>query len=281
MPRPHRAEFSGEIYHALNRGNARNPIFFKDADYEAFERVDSEGLEKYPVDLIAYQWMKNHWHMVLSPQKDKATSAFLGWVTMTHTQRYHAHNKTAGYGHVYHGRFKSLPVQGDEHFHTVCRYVERNALTAKVVTLAEDYRWGSLWNWCGGDSVINLSPWPVKRLPRWIDRVNQALPKNETDALKNCVKRGCPVGSEKWVQETAEQIGLDLRYAREDGRKSLARLAFWFLAPFFGSETGRRPFLNSTIATGFCGSSTMLSSASRTAELKNAVTKVINNKRSG
>ena len=210
MPRPHRADFSGEIYHALNRGNARNPIFFKSGDYEAFERVVCEGLEKYPVDLIAYQWMKNHWHIVLSPQKDKAMSAFLGWVTMTHTQRYHAHNKTAGYGHVYQGRFKSFPVQSDEHFHTVCRYVERNALTANVVTRAEDYRWGSLWNWRGGDSVINLSPWPVKRLPRWIERVNQALSKKETDALKNCVKRGCPFGTEKWVQKTAEQNGLKL-----------------------------------------------------------------------
>ena len=101
MPRALRSDQAGVIYHALNRGNARNDIFFKDADYESFERVIAQGLEKFPVELICYQWMKNHWHMVLSPQKDKAMSAFLGWVTMTHTQRYHAHTKTAGYGHVY------------------------------------------------------------------------------------------------------------------------------------------------------------------------------------
>ena len=83
MPRPLRADFAGHIYDALNRGNARNKIFFKDGDFEAFERVIWEGLEKYPVDLIAYQWMSNHWHMVLSPQQDKAMSAFLGWITMT------------------------------------------------------------------------------------------------------------------------------------------------------------------------------------------------------
>ena len=78
MPRSLRSDFAGQIYHALNRGNARNKIFFKDADFEAFERVVQLGLEKYPVDLIAYQWMGNHWHMVISPQKDKAMSAFLG-----------------------------------------------------------------------------------------------------------------------------------------------------------------------------------------------------------
>ena len=210
MPRPRRADFAGCIYHALNRGNARNDIFFKDADYEAFERVIQEGLKKYPVDLLAYQWMKNHWHMVLSPQKDKAMSAFLGWVTMTHTQRYHAHNKTTGYGHVYQGRYKSFPVQDDEHFHTVCRYVERNALTANVVERAEDYRWGSLWNWQGRGSVIELSRWPVKRLPRWIQRVNQALAEKELKALRTCVQRGRPFGSEKWVNSTAKKQDLEL-----------------------------------------------------------------------
>ena len=60
MPRARRSDFAGSIYHALNRGNARNNIFFKAADYEAFERVIKEGLKKYPVDLICYQWMKNH-----------------------------------------------------------------------------------------------------------------------------------------------------------------------------------------------------------------------------
>ena len=39
MPRSLRSDFAGQIYHALNRGNARNKIFFKDADFEAFERV--------------------------------------------------------------------------------------------------------------------------------------------------------------------------------------------------------------------------------------------------
>jgi putative transposase len=44
---------------------------------------------------------------------------------------------------LYQGRFKSFPVQEDDHFFTVYRYVERNALTAQVVERAEDWRWGS------------------------------------------------------------------------------------------------------------------------------------------
>ena len=52
MPRALRSEFTGQIYHALNRGNTRSNIFFKDADFEAFERVIKEGLEKGQRNLL-------------------------------------------------------------------------------------------------------------------------------------------------------------------------------------------------------------------------------------
>ena len=77
MPRPRRVDVAGEIYHAQNQGNGRIIIFHKDADHEAFELVLSEGLEKYPVDLIDYQWMPNHWPMVLSPREDGATTHYV------------------------------------------------------------------------------------------------------------------------------------------------------------------------------------------------------------
>ena|GEM_PF-1226129 len=50
MPRPPRADVAGHLYHALNRGNQRDAIFHTAGDYEAFERVLNEGLQKFPVD---------------------------------------------------------------------------------------------------------------------------------------------------------------------------------------------------------------------------------------
>ena len=73
-------------------------------------------------------------------------TAFVRWLTHTHTMRWHAHYHTTGTGHLYQGRFESSPVQTDGHFLTVCRYVERNALrAANLVERAEDWRWCSLW----------------------------------------------------------------------------------------------------------------------------------------
>ena len=209
MGRAPRADKAGGLYHALNRGNARKKIFRKDADYEAFERIVAEGLERFSVELYAYQWMPSHWHMVLSPQLDGEMSRFIGWLTLTHTQRYHAHHGTTGHGHVYQGRYKSFPTQDDIHFLTVCRYVERNAVTAKIAKRAENYRWGSLWNWCGGESAVTMSPWPIRRASNWTARVNMAVTAKERKSLQQSMQRGVPFGDTKWTEKTVKQFGLE------------------------------------------------------------------------
>ena len=128
MPRPPRADEAGGLYHALNRGNLRATIFHKDEDYKAFERILYEGLQIHQVELFSFQLMPNHYHLVLRPLVDGEMSRFMGWVGGTHTMRYHSHYHTSGMGHVYQQRDKSFPIQDDEHFFVVCRYVERNAL---------------------------------------------------------------------------------------------------------------------------------------------------------
>ena len=209
MPRPPRADEGGAIYHALNRGNARQEIFRKPEDYEAMERVLAEGLEKHPVNLYAYQWMPNHWHLVLSPREDGAMSRLMYWMTMTHTQRYHARYHTTGNGHLYQGRYKSFPIQNDHHFYTVCRYVERHALAAGLVDRAENWAWGSLWNWMRGGSPIKLAAWPGGRLPKWCVRVNTPLEAQELRAVRTSIARSSPLGALLWMEETARRLKLE------------------------------------------------------------------------
>src|SRR3954453_12042663 len=113
MGRAPRAAVGGLIYHVLNRANGRRQLFDKPADYAAFERVLAEAQAEHPVPLLAYCVMPNHWHLVLAPQRDGDLSRFVGWLPLTHTQRWHAHRHTTGTGHIYQGRFKSFPVEGD------------------------------------------------------------------------------------------------------------------------------------------------------------------------
>lgn len=127
-------------YHVWNRRVGRLSLFDKPSDYAAFEMILADAHAQTRIRIAAYCLMQNHWHLLLWPRQDEELSEVLRWITVTHTQRWHAHHHTAGTGPIYQGRFKSFPVQTDEHFLTVARYVERNALRAKLVTRAEDWR---------------------------------------------------------------------------------------------------------------------------------------------
>ena len=151
MGRPKRSDEAGVIYHMLNRANRRATIFHKHDDYEAFERILADALERSPkLELFSYCLMPNHWHLVVRPKKHGEMSRFAQWLGLTHTQRYNAHYHTTGEGHLYQGRYKSFPVQDDLHFLSVCRYIERNAFTAELCESADEWKYGSLYSWRHG-----------------------------------------------------------------------------------------------------------------------------------
>jgi putative transposase len=207
------------IYHALNRGNARTAIFDGDEDYAAFERVLAQAVVRYEMRLLSYCLMPNHFHLVLWPREDGDLSVFMRWLTVTHTQRWHAHHGTAGNGHVYQGRFKSFPVQSDEHFLTICRYVERNALRANLVGRAQDWEWCSLRarRATADAERPKLTPWPIDRPHDWTARVNRAISSKETAAVLQSIQRGQPFGSAAWQAKVAARLGLESTF-RPRGR---------------------------------------------------------------
>ena len=153
MPRRPRSIQGGLVYHVLNRSNARAEIFSTEDEYAAFERVLEEAFRREPLRILGYCAMPDHWHLVVWPRsgKDRQVSEFLRWLTVTHTQRWHAHRHTTGTGHLYQGRFRSFPVESDEHLYAVLRYVERNPVRANLVQRAQDWRWSSTWRRHRGD----------------------------------------------------------------------------------------------------------------------------------
>ena len=210
MSRPPRAAEGGLIYHALNRAVARDTIFADDGDYEAFLRVLTEASARDAMRVLAYCVMPNHFHLVLWPRGDGDLSRFMRWLTMTHTQRWHAHHRSAGTGHLDQGRFKSFPVQDDGHFLTLSRYVERNALRANLVARAEQWRWASLSviDVPAGPERPTLAAWPVPRPADWVERVNTPLSPLEEDALRRAIRRNQPWGEPEWQERTAARLGL-------------------------------------------------------------------------
>lgn len=89
--------------------------------------------------------------------------------------------------------------------------MERNALRAKLVRRAEDWRWGSLCRRLRGSAEQRrlLSHWPLPRPAAWARHVNQPQSDAELVAIRRSVARGQPFGDDRWVEATAKRLGLD------------------------------------------------------------------------
>jgi putative transposase len=187
-------------------------LFEKEADYAAFERVIEEAHAREPLRILAYCLMPTHWHIVVWPKTgaDRQISEFFRWLTVTHTQRWHAHDHTSGTGNLYQGRFKSFAIQSDEHLYTVLRYVERNPVRARLAKQAESWRWSSAWRSQRGDAKAKslLAEWPIERPRHWRKRVNRPETQAELDALRVCVRRAQPYGGDAWRKRIIKRLDL-------------------------------------------------------------------------
>ena len=212
------------MYHVLNRSVGKMHLFRKDADFETFQQVIIEAHQRHPIRILSYCVLSNHWNFAVWPETDGQVTAFFRWLAHTHAMRWRVAHRTVGYGPLYQGRFKSFPVQSDEHLLTVLRYIERNALSAGLVERAEQWRWSSLWARRNGDDAPKsiLGPWPVERPRDWTRRVNAPLSAKELGQLRVSLARGRPFGEPAWVQRMATELRLE-HTVRPQGRPPKAR----------------------------------------------------------
>ena len=143
------------------------------------------------------------------PREDGDLSRWMQWLLTAHVRRYHRHYQSSG--HVWQGRFKAFPIQQDEHLFSVLRYVERNPVRAKSIPVrrAERWPWSSIGTPPVGVELPELHPGPVPRGEAWLEWVNQPQTEAELIALRECIARGRPHGSDRWVQTTARRLGLE------------------------------------------------------------------------
>ncbi len=219
MPRAARKAPGGQVYHVLNRAVGKRHLFGKDADFEAFQRVLIEAHQRHPIRILSYCVLSNRWHFAVWPDADGQMTAFFRWLAHTHAMRWRVVHRTVGYGHLYQGRFKSFPVQSDEHLLTVLRYIERIPVGAGLVARAEHWRWSGLWARMHGEDAIKaiLAPWPVERPVDWTDRVNAPLSAKELGRVRVSIARGRPFGEDEWVKRTASELRLE-HTIRPEGR---------------------------------------------------------------
>jgi putative transposase len=203
MPRNSRVDVGGEIYHVINRANGRFQIFNKDEDYHLFEKILLETKELFNMRILAYCLMPNHFHLILYTENDGDLGKFMHRLSNAHTRKVHAITNTNGSGHLYQGRYKSFLVDNDNYLLAVIKYVERNAIRAKLSRLCEGWQWGSAWRRIHGTiKEKELLDQESFKLPdNYINWINSPDNQEILNIIRNSIEKGVPYGREKWIDK--------------------------------------------------------------------------------
>ena len=94
-------EYEGAIYHVLNRGDRREPIFRHDADRKRFLETLGEACAKTDWHVHALCLMGNHFHLVVETPKGNLVAG-MKWLPGTYTARFNQRHKL--FGHLFSGR---------------------------------------------------------------------------------------------------------------------------------------------------------------------------------
>lgn len=158
MPRTARVQSASGNYHVMLRGVGRRIIFEDDADRRAFLGVLARCAKECEVDLIAYCLMSNHVHLALD-NREGVPSRLMRRIGTSYAMRFNRLNDHVG--HVFQGRFKSVPVESNEQLLETVRYVHRNPAEAEIGQV-DTYAWSSYGEYvgrpqiCKTDGVLDL-----------------------------------------------------------------------------------------------------------------------------
>lgn len=164
MATPPRFFESGVYYHIYNRGNRKQQIFLQNRDYERFLEKVTEYKKKFPVDIVGFCLMPNHFHFLLQQLTTNAISRFFSNLCNSHSKYFNIKYKTVG--SLFQGRFKAKRVEKDEYLIHLSRYIHLNVvelfspLGKKTTQQLIQYRWSSFPTYLSGkeSEIINSKP---------------------------------------------------------------------------------------------------------------------------
>lgn len=155
MARKQREKSASGIYHVCLRGVNKQRIFEWVEDYEAMYRIihsaqltDTMGLEVEVPNfyLYAFCMLDNHVHLLIEPHGFE-----LGEVVKRITVAYamHFNKRYERVGHLFQDRFKSQPVDDQDYFYELLKYIHNNPVKAEICKTPDRYHYSSFGELCG------------------------------------------------------------------------------------------------------------------------------------
>ncbi|MBE6931933.1 MAG: transposase [Ruminococcaceae bacterium] len=140
MPRKARVKSESGIYHVMLRGINQQQIFEDSEDYDKFLQTLKECKEICGYKLYAYCLMGNHIHLLMREGHEPLEQVFK---RICGRFVYWYNTKYQRAGHLFQDRFKSEPVDSEQYFFTVLRYIHQNPTKAGLCKRVDEYAYSS------------------------------------------------------------------------------------------------------------------------------------------
>lgn len=212
MARRLRIQFSGAIYHVINRGNYRRDLFATRGAARSFEHTLGEACVRHGWLVHAFATMRNHFHVALTTPHPNLTEG-MHWLQTTFALRFNRFRSESG--HLFQGRYQSPLIEDAPALVRVVDYIHLNPVGAGVARDPAAFQFGSLARFVHGPRPVWLSaqPWldalQLDDSPAgWRDYVERltALGSNPSDEQRQDVadiSRGRPIGTDAWRRALA------------------------------------------------------------------------------
>lgn len=194
-------------YHVIQRGVAKQILFEDERDYRRYHERLRECVAVFSCEIVAYCLMSNHVHLLIRSSDAAELSRMMQKLGTGYAKYFNT--KYDRSGHVFQGRFHSIPIQSEQQLLACVRYIHNNPVKAKYCKTHKDYEWSSYREYVGKSEVVK-----VKWLLEIVGGVNGF---NEISRGKDNYKVGILESTDTIMKRGQKIINEKLGYKYDNG----------------------------------------------------------------
>lgn len=208
MARLPRLTVPGYPHHVILRGNNRQAIFARSADYQRLLDLLEESARQFELQIHAYVLMSNHFHLLLTPATQDGLPKMMQALGRSYVRYFNRSQQRTGT--LWEGRYKSTLIQSERYLLACMAYIDLNPVRAGLVERAQDYPWSSHAHYLGlrADRLITphalyweLGNTPFAREAAYADLVQAGINPVQQATLTDATLRGWALGEPDFVAD--------------------------------------------------------------------------------
>ena len=129
------------LYHIIFRGLNKQDIFNDTSDFFRLKTTIVKFKQEMNFEVYAYCFMSNHVHIMIKEKQIGEISLIMKRILTGYAMYFN--KKYDRTGPLFESRYKSNPIEIDDYFLAVVRYIHQNPLKACMVKEVGEYTWSS------------------------------------------------------------------------------------------------------------------------------------------